>query len=277
MVAYPCEHAGAHIDSRPLPCDNKNWRASTKHHCIVVERQSTSTARRKQVSLSALNFPLRAVAIDAIPQCTGTILPKHRPSWSHEQTLCCSCHLFTAHGALSEPLRFLALLTHHMSAWHQCDCRSGFVANWTGAAGAGWSSPSLLWSLGFQIPLGITFDPPTTVVFLLDITYNELAKAEFTNSLLQSLQISIRPPLWTSVVLFTKTAPLGCLGFTCFHEAPEDFLPKLFLDALGFPSQALCKGHEQQRCHGSCLSLLCCFNLQRLKGGRVVTCQTRIN
>ncbi len=48
MVAYPCEHASAqYIDSRPQSCDNKYWRASTKHHCIVVERQSTQPAESK--------------------------------------------------------------------------------------------------------------------------------------------------------------------------------------------------------------------------------------
>lgn len=194
--------------------------------------------------------------------------------WSHEQPTCCSCHLRTAHGALPEPLRFLALLADHMSAWHQCHHRSSFMANWTGAAGTGWSSPSLLWSLRFQIPTGINFNAPTATPFFLDILYGEIWEAKFTNSLLQSLQIFIRPPLWTCIFLFTITAPLGCLGFAFCNKATEDFFPKLFPEAHGFPSQALCKGHAQQSCQGSCLSLLYCFNLQRLKGGRVVRRQT---
>ncbi len=161
-----------------------------------------------------------------------------------------------------------------MSAWRQCHRRSSFVANWTGVAGTGWSSPSLLWSFGFQIPFDKKFNA-TGIIILVEITLGkDMREAEFINSSLQSLRISSRPPVWLCVILDTLTAPIGCLGFTCSHEVLQGFLHKFFLDAHGFPSQALCKGHEQQRCQGSCLSLLYCFNLQMLKGSRVVRCQS---
>lgn len=147
-----------------------------------------------------------------------------------------------------------------MSAWCQCHHRSSFVANWTGTAGTGWSS--LLWSLGFQIPCGINFN-----ALLKPWRDRNRREAEFSNFLRQSLHVSIGPPVRPCNTCLTITASLGCLGFACFHEVPEGFLHKVFLDAHGFPSQALCKGHEQQRCHKSCLSLPYCFNLQRLKDG----------
>lgn len=133
--------------------------------------------------------------------------------WSHEQPTCCSCHLRTAHGALPEPLRFLALLAHHMSAWCQCHHRSSFMANWTGAAGTGWSSLSLFWSLGFQTPSGRKFN-----AMGIPCRDRDRREAEFINSLLQSLRVSIRPPVRLCVRLATLTESVGCPGFACFHE-----------------------------------------------------------